>query len=733
MAGRGGHQGVTEHRGVLLQQFRAGRPVGEHGHRVRGGDEQVRDVRRGAEDLHEPLSDDVLVAQQPQEPGLGHGRVREFAVGQQPGVRVDGAGQPVHQRRQDHRLDAVLAGTARGQCGEVVHRPVGVPVAERGDLALRRLRAHPQRLHRDRDDRVQQRPVEQFGVQLADLVADLPGLDREFLGDRVVGLGADPRRAPQPGPRGEIVLGRQGVGAPQVPQLHPVFQQPHEAVAGDEGVPVGAADVAAVDQGVERVHGRPDPEALVHPAVHQLEQLDGELHVPQSPGPQLQLAGLQVLRHVLDDTAAHGLHVRDEVLPLRRRPHHRRHAGDVVPPQIEVAGHRAGLEQGLELPGRGPPPVVGQVRVEGADQGAVAALRTQRRVDLEEVPAADVDELAGQPGRRGVGGFGDEDDVHIGDVVEFPGAALAHRQHRQLRLHRPVREDGGDRHCEGGGQGRIGGVRQSCGDGDEVGGFRLRGARHIVGRRPGHEGPGEVDGGDAGQQGAVGVAHRTVGGGAGDRGPVQQRILRVRPRRPLRADRGEHRRHQLVAPRHRPTQFRPDLRRGDDMVAQQRGRPEQGEQPHPEHHVIAQGRQQRVDTCRRVDRPRRLPGPQILHEADDRDQCPVRVTGRRQGPQQIEMLLIVPAQRRQIGGRVRPGQPQRRRGGHTAPGGPRLDHQNSRLWASSQGVTWAWYSFHSRHLLRRKNSKTCSPSASATSSDFSIACSARSRSVGRSL
>ena len=35
-------------------------------------------------------------------------------------------------------------------------------------------------------------------------------------------------------------------------------------------------------------------------------------------------------------------------------------------------------------------------------------------------------ELAGQAGGLRGGGFGDEDDVDVGDVVEFPGAALAH-------------------------------------------------------------------------------------------------------------------------------------------------------------------------------------------------------------------------------------------------------------------------------------------------------------------
>ena len=46
---------------------------------------------------------------------------------------------------------------------------------------------------------------------------------------------------------------------------------------------------------------------------------------------------------------------------------------------------------------------------------------------------------------------------------------------------------------------------------------------------------------------------------------------------------------------------------------------------------------------------------------------------------------------------------------------------------SSSGVTWRRYSSHSARLLRRKKSKTCSPSVSATSSDCSILRMASSR------
>ena len=47
-------------------------------------------------------------------------------------------------------------------------------------------------------------------------------------------------------------------------------------------------------------------------------------------------------------------------------------------------------------------------------------------------------------------------------------------------------------------------------------------------------------------------------------------------------------------------------------------------------------------------------------------------------------------------------------------------HRLGRYRVSSYGVTWRRYSAHSARLLRRKKSKTPSPSVSATSSESSI-------------
>ena len=188
----------------------------------------------------------------------------------------------------------------------------------------------------------------------------------------------------------------------------------------------------------------------------ELQELDGELHVAEAALPQLQLPLAEVCGHVLDDAAAHGLHVRDEVLPLRRGPHHRGDGLAVVPTKFQIPAHRAGLQQSLELPGLRPAPVVVHVGIQGAHQRTALALRPECCIDLEEHAAADVDELARPTHRAGVRRFGDEDDVHVRDVVQLLGTALTHRQHRQpgglllvLRPRLAVDHAAGNRECRG--------------------------------------------------------------------------------------------------------------------------------------------------------------------------------------------------------------------------------------------------------------------------------------------
>jgi hypothetical protein len=122
--------------------------------------------------------------------------------------------------------------------------------------------------------------------------------------------------------------------------------------------------------------------------------------------------------------------------------------------QLVVAGHRADLDQGLELPRLGPAVPVGPVAAQGARQGAVAALGTQVGVDLEAGPLGGhrrqaADEPAGDPlgGPGGGLGFGPghrlvaEEHVDVGDVIELVAAELAHAEDGQAHG-RGVRPEG---------------------------------------------------------------------------------------------------------------------------------------------------------------------------------------------------------------------------------------------------------------------------------------------------
>ena len=150
-------------------------------------------------------------------------------------------------------------------------------------------------------------------------------------------------------------------------------------------------------------------------SVHQLQQLDRELDIAQAAGAELELHVQLVGGDIVGDPLAHPLHRVDEVLPRRARPHLRRHRLHVLPTELEIPSERACLQQRLELPTLGPPLVVRDVRLEGAHERPVLALRSQVRVDLPQA---------------GLGG----------QIVD-----AAHRLHRQLRCdrHGPVVREGG--------------------------------------------------------------------------------------------------------------------------------------------------------------------------------------------------------------------------------------------------------------------------------------------------
>ncbi len=154
---------------------------------------------------------------------------------------------------------------------------------------------------------------------------------------------------------------------------------------------------------------------------------------------------------VLGDPAAHGLHGFDETLPARRGPDQRRDGVLVAGAQLGVAGDGPGLQQGLEFPALGPAGVVALVRGQRPDQRPGLALRPQVGVHFPQAGFAGRGhdgprDARGQGRADGVGpgvlqlaGFDHVDDVDVGNVVQFAGAALAHADHGQRRRRRPRR------------------------------------------------------------------------------------------------------------------------------------------------------------------------------------------------------------------------------------------------------------------------------------------------------
>ena len=215
----------------------------------------------------------------------------------------------------------------------------------------------------------------------------------------VLTVGPHVRGARQPAQRLVVVGFGQHVGALEPLQLQPVFEQPQELVRRGHVGGVVAADVATRAKRGQRVDRRRDMQRLVVAAVHQLQQLHGELDVAQPAGAELELAGPHPGGHEFLDAPAHRLHLGHEVLTLARRPHHRHQRVDVLLAELGIAGGGPGLQQRLELPRLGPPLVVRDVRVQRAHQLAVLAFGPQRRVDLEEGVGGEPHHLAGHPGR----------------------------------------------------------------------------------------------------------------------------------------------------------------------------------------------------------------------------------------------------------------------------------------------------------------------------------------------
>jgi hypothetical protein len=402
-----------------------------------------------------------------------------------------------------------------------------------------------------------------------------------------------------------------------------VLDGAQEAVRGDQGRGVVPADVAAGRQGVQRGQGAADPQRGIGPAVHHLQQLDGEFDVAQTTAPELELPFRLGRRDVRLDPPAHGLHLADEPGAVAGRPHQRPERLDVGVPEVRIPGHRPHLEQGLELPGAGPLLVVGLVTGEGAHERAGLALGAQRRVDLPGRLPADPHEGRGGLRRRrdrralriaGIHRLGDEDDVDIAHIVQLATARLAHGDDRQAAR------------C-GGGRLLRDGQRQPGGQdgGRDVG--ELGGG--LLGRQP----VAEVTAGQRQDRPAVGL-------------PEGADALRRRVRRPLAqahapgrvvgigADRLEHVALELARRRSARAggvpvgvvvQDRPVPGVGGEVVGQAGARAEHREQAPAQQGRAAQARQHG-----RGRRPGGVGGVECLDEAVQRADGEVGVAGPRQ-------------------------------------------------------------------------------------------------------
>lgn len=192
-----------------------------------------------------------------------------------------------------------------------------VRVPERFQPLAGRLRTEPDLAGSELGDGVEQRPVEELLVQPADhRSVPFPG-PVEFV-DR---FGAQPERASEAAQIG-FVVGHQ-MRTPQPEQLDVVLHGPQEAVRLVELRRVGPADVAAGRELPQGDEGAAAAQRGVVAAVHQLEELYGEFDVPQPAGAELQLTVDMPDGDVVDDPAAHLLHVGHEVLPVGGLPDHR--------------------------------------------------------------------------------------------------------------------------------------------------------------------------------------------------------------------------------------------------------------------------------------------------------------------------------------------------------------------------------------------------------------------------
>ena len=211
-----------------------------------------------------------------------------------------------------------------------------------------------------------------------------------------------------------------------------VLDPAQEPVGVGQGVGVVAVDVPAAGAAPSSASSVPAPQLGVDPAVHELEELGGELDVADAAGAALHVA--------LARPRGGGPPPRPAPsAPGRGAGRRRRTARPTRPPRA-AADHRApssgspatgaALSSAWRSHGVGPPLPVGLVRVDAADERAVAALRRRSASTRKHRPARSRSGPAGalEPLRIALA---DEQEVDVAGVVELAAAELAHPDHRE--------------------------------------------------------------------------------------------------------------------------------------------------------------------------------------------------------------------------------------------------------------------------------------------------------------
>ena len=475
----------------------AGR-LGEAGHQVGVVAEDLADQAAGAGQEAQRSSSGGGVPEG-LDPRAAHLRTgQQVADEEEPEVGVGRLRQPVEQQREQLVHEPAGAVQAAGQLLHRRLRPAGVDEAEGAEASGGRFGAQGGVAHLGRGERLQERAEVHPLVDAAHgrlLVAQLP---LELLPGRSLGVitaAHHPGQAVEGG-----AVGREGVDLLLVLELEAVLDRAQQAVGVGQPVGVVGVHVARRRHLGQRVEGRRAPQSGVEVAVDELEELDGELDVPDAARTPLQLTVVQPLPgHLGLGPDLHGSQRPQGVGVERHRPQRLLSGGQPPGAQGAVTGDRPGLEQRLELPRLGPPLPVGPVRVDRPHERTVPTLRAQVGVHPEAGPG-DLHHGARPPLQPFVVSDADEHHVDVARVVQLVAPQLPH-------------PDDGEGHRSGPVARSVGGRRQPYRRGEDL---TTEGGQGCCHRLQGVE-PDEVAAGDA-EELPVAPRHQLRAGAVGGLG-----------------------------------------------------------------------------------------------------------------------------------------------------------------------------------------------------------------------